>query len=87
MARRPGQLTEEDKIELQSQGVPPDCHDELAIIKARIELDKRHKIVGVKSGQSLSREEVIESTGHLLNITQNDGGMDIIIDLLKIRHL
>ena len=76
--RRPGQLTQEDKVKLQSQGLPPDsCHNELDIVKARYELDKRRKIIKVKSGRSLSREEVVENIAHLLNTTQNDGGKEI----------
>ena len=76
--RRPGQLTQEDKLKLHSQGLPPDsCHNELDITKARYELDKESKIIEVKSGQSLSREEVIENIAHLLNTTQNDGGKEI----------
>ena len=74
VARRPGQLTEEDKLKLQSQGVPPDCHDELDIVTERWKMDKRYKIIGVKSGQSLSRDSVIENIAYLLNSTQNDGG-------------
>ena len=74
MARRPGQLTEEDKLKLQTQGVPPDCpEDELSLLKARYELHKESNIVEIKSGQSLSREEVIESIGYVLNTTQNHG--------------
>ena len=75
--KRSGQLTQEDKLKLQSQGLPPDSyHNELDIIKARYELNKGYKIVEVKSGQSLSRE-VIENIAHLLNTTQNDGGKEI----------
>ena len=77
MARRPGQLTEKDKLKLQSQGVLPDCPDELAIATARWNLDKECKIVEVKSGKSLSREKVLESIGYLLLTTQNDGGKEI----------
>ena len=74
--RRPGQLTQEDKLKLQSQGLPPDsCHNELAITKARYELDKMCKIVEVKSGKSLS-QEVVENIAHVFNTTQNDGGKD-----------
>ena len=79
MARRPGQLTEEDRLNLQSQGLPPDCHDELAIIKARYELALGCKIIEVKSGQSLSQEVIVESIANLLNTTQNDGGKDISV--------
>ena len=77
MARRRGQLTEEDKLKLQNQGLPPDYQDELAIVKARYEQAPGNKIVEVKSRQSLSREEIIESIDHHLHITQNDGGEDI----------
>ena len=73
--RRPGQLTQEDKLMLQNQGLPPDsCHNELDIIKARQELDKRLKIVGVKSGKSLSQEATMKSIAYLLTTTKNDGG-------------
>ena len=74
MARRPGQLTEEDKLKLHRQKVHPDCQDELDIIRAKFELYKGNKIVEIKSGQSMSREEIIENITHLLNTTQNDGG-------------
>ena len=73
MARRPGQLTEEDKLKLQSQGVPPDCHDELDIIRARYVLDKQYRIVGVNTGQ-LSRDRIIRSMELLFRTNQNGGG-------------
>ena len=76
MARRPGQLTKEDKLKLQNQGLPPDCHNELDITKARYELDKGCNIVETKSGKSLSQDEIIQNIGYLLNTTQNDGGKD-----------
>ena len=71
VARRPGQLTWEDKIKLLSQP------SELDIVRARYVLDKRQKLVDVKSGHKLSRDEVIEDIAHLLNTTQNDGGKGI----------
>ena len=74
VARRPGQLTEEDKQKLLRQGVSPEGQDDIAVVKARCELDdKRLSIVGVKSGQ-LSREKVMESIRHLLTTTKNGGG-------------
>ena len=74
VARRAGQLTEEDKLKLQIQGLPPDCQEELDIVKARYQLDKECIIFKVKLGQSLFREEIIKNIAHLLNTTQNDGG-------------
>ena len=74
VARRPGQLTEEDKQTLLSQGVSPEGQDEQAVVRARCEVDKRYRVVEVKSGQ-LSQEEVMESIRQLFTTTKNDGGM------------
>ena len=79
VARRPGQLTEEDKLKLQSQELPFESQNEQDIIKARYELDKECNVIEVRSGESLSREEVMENIAHLLNTTQNDGGKDIAL--------
>jgi hypothetical protein len=78
VARRPGQLTEEDKLKLLRQGVLPEAHNELDIIKARYRLDKRCSIVEVKSGRSISYKEVLRSIEHVLNTTENDGGKFLI---------
>ena len=75
VARRPGQLTEEDKQKLLSQGVTSDCQSEMDIVRARYRLDKRCEVVGVVSGHSLTREEVSRRITHFLNTTKNDGGM------------
>jgi hypothetical protein len=77
VARRPGQLTKEDKLKLLSQGGLPDCQDEVTIVRARHELDKNQKIVEVKSRQSLTRKEVMKSIAHLLFTTKNDGGKNV----------
>ena len=77
VARRPGQLTEEDKLKLLRQGVPLKSHSELDIVKTRYRLDKECTIVEVKSGESVSCEEAMSNIEHLLSTTQNDGGKDI----------
>ena len=74
VARRPGHLTEEDKLKLQRQGVTTDCQNELDIMKAKYELGKAYTVVEVKSGQSLLQKEVLDIIDHLLITTQNDGG-------------
>ena len=78
MARRPGQLTQEDELKLLNQGLPSDCQDELDIIKARYRLVKDCSIVEVKSGWSISCKEVLRSIEHIFNITKNDGGKFLI---------
>lgn len=74
VARRPGQLTEEDKQKLRSQGVIFESQSDLAIVKAKHQLDKRITIVDIKPGELQSREEVIKSVSLLLTSTKNDGG-------------
>ena len=74
VARRPGQLTEEDKLKLQSQGLSSDFHDELDIMKAKYDLGKAYTVVEVKSGQSLLRKEVLDNIDHLFITTRSDGG-------------
>ena len=71
--RRSGILTAEGKQTLQCQGVSPDCQDDVAIEAARYGLDKRRKIVAVKSGK-VAREEIMEYIRYLLTTTKNDGG-------------
>ena len=73
VARRPGRLTEKDKLKLQSQGLPPDCYNELAIILARCKLDRRLQVVRIKS-KTVSKLEAMEDILHLLMTTQNKGG-------------
>ena len=76
--KRPGQLTQEDKLKLQRQGVLSGSYDdELVIINSRYALDKECKIVQIKSGQGLSQEEVLENIHLLLTTTKNDGGKKI----------
>jgi hypothetical protein len=80
VARRPGQLTEEDQLKLLRQGVFPESDNELDnIIKARYRLAKSCSIVEVKSGQSISYKEVLGSIEHVLNTTENDGGKFLIM--------
>ena len=76
VARRPGQLTEEDKLKLVNQGVINESDHQLdtCIIKARYGLTKHCLIVEVKSGDSISYQDVLGSIEYLLNTTENDGG-------------
>ena len=75
VARRPGQLTEEGKLKLRSQGLPPNCQDELDIVKARCNLDKRLQIVGIIQSGKISRKDVLENILYILTTTPNNGGM------------
>lgn len=80
VARRTGQLTEEDKQKLLRQGVSADSQGEIGIVSARYKMDRTSKIVGIKSGQ-VSREEILKHIRHLLTTSQNDGGRTILRNL------
>ena len=72
--RRPAKLTEEDQQTLKSQGVPPDCKDEVAIVKASY---KRVKIFGVERSEPnklLSRELVKQRCTTILNDSKSNEG-------------
>ena len=90
MARRPGQLTQEDKLKLLNQGLPPEAQKELDIIKARYKKDKDCSIVEFKSGKSVSYKEVLGNIEHLLNTTKNDGDKfwypKFLITLLRVTY-
>ena len=81
MARRSGQLTEEDKQKLKSQGVTSDDLDEVSIIKGGYECDKRRTLFQVLKSEpekQLSQEQVVKSITKLFQSTKNDGGMQCI---------
>lgn len=71
--RQSFELTAEYTSALQNQGVPTDCRNELDIVKARFGLDKRYKVVAVKSGK-VFQGEIMDCIRHILATTKNDGG-------------
>ena len=76
--RREGSLTKEDRGKLQSENVPRELEDEVAIVRKRYELDKAKKVFNVlesKPGKLLSRSEAFGVVAALMNNTENDGGM------------
>ena len=75
--RRESCLTQEDKEKLQSENVPRELEDEVAIVRKRYELDKAKKVFNVlesKPGKLLSRGEAFGVVAALMNNTENDGG-------------
>ena len=84
VAKRPGQLTEKDKLKLLSQGVIPESDNELDIVKARYRFAKDYSIVEFKSGRSISYKEVLGSIEHVLSTTENDGGKFLTYSIFSI---
>jgi hypothetical protein len=78
--RRPAiELTEEVRGKLENQGIPRQHqHDELAIIRARYELDKNRVFHGVEmtqpGGERLTRERVLKQIAILMNNHDNSRG-------------
>ena len=70
-------ITEEDRLKLTNQGIPPDCSDDLSIVQARIGLDKTLELVRVeasKPGRDLTCGYVLEQIEELLKNSKKPGG-------------
>ena len=75
------ELTEGCRKMLESQGItrPEDQSDDLAIAKARYNLDKMYTITGVESGTSrgrLTREKVLQRIKTLMTTSSDKAGGD-----------
>ncbi len=77
-----GELTEEDRRKLDSQGVPPDCRDDVSIVRARISLDPNRLQLSreevSKTGRELSRGYVLRQLEEFLDSVETPGGNDYV---------
>ncbi len=72
-----GELTEEDRRKLDSQGVPPDCRDDVNIVRARISLDPEYQLSREEvstTGRELSRGYVLRQLEEFLNSVKKPAG-------------
>ncbi len=73
-----GELTEEDRRKLDSQGVPPDCRDDVSIVRARISLDPEYQLSREEvstTGRELSRGYVLRQLEEFLNSVKKPAGI------------
>ena len=73
-----GELSEEDRRKLDSQGVPRDCCDDLSIVRARIALDANHQLSKEEvstTGRELTRGYVLGQLEEFLNCVEKPGGI------------
>ena len=70
------EITEEDRRKLTNQGIPPECLDDLSIVRARISLDSSLELVKElsDSGKQLSRSYVLEQIQDFLKCSKKPGG-------------
>ena len=76
--RRPdAELTDEDKNQLERLNLPPECcKDEGSIMKARMDMDNWHTVVGVernKPGEPLSRKLILKKIEDVTKTTLKAG--------------
>jgi len=71
-------LSEEDRRKLVNQGIPPECSDDLSIIRARIGLDSKIELIKVLVSEELSRSYVIQQITDFLKSAKKSGGGEII---------
>ena len=71
------ELTEENRRKLTNQGIPEECCDDLSIVKARINLDKKCHLVGMEvsePGHDLSRSYILGRIEDLMKRSNKPGG-------------
>ena len=75
--RGPTKLSKEDLRKLDSQGIPPDCSDDVSITRARITLDPRTLLSREElntTGQELTRGYVFRQLEDFLNQLEKQSG-------------
>ncbi len=73
-----GELTEEDRRKLDSQGVPPDSRDDVSIVRARFNLDPDLELSREEvsmAGRELTRGYVIGQLEDFFNSVEKPGGI------------
>ena len=70
VARKDGELTQQDKQRLTSEGIPEGCwEDDAMIIKKRYLKDSKYKSVNVENCHQMKKQYVVEKITSLLNNT------------------
>ncbi len=85
-----GELSEEDRRKLDSQGVPPDCCDDVSIVRARITLDPHTWLSCEKistTGRVLTRGYVLRQLEEFLNSVERPGGEEARGDIEYVNKL
>ncbi len=73
-----GELTEEDRRKLDSQGVPPDCRDDVSIVRARITLSPTCQLSREEvsmAGRELTHGYVVGKLEEFFNNVEKPGGI------------
>ena len=85
-ARKNGELTQQDKERLISEGIPEDCwEDDAMIMKERYLKDSTHKSVNVEDCHQMKRQYVLEKiTSLLINSTMPGGEKKMVYDTIKV---
>ena len=76
------ETTEEDRRKLINQGIPPECSDDLSIIRARIGLDSSLDLVKelrAEPGKELSRSYILEQVEDFLKTCKKPGGEYVLL--------
>ena len=80
------EISEEDRRRLTNQGIPPECSDDLSIIRARIGLDSSLDLVKelrAEPGKELSRSYILEQIQDFLKSIKKPGGESVFTDMQK----
>ena len=73
--RKKGELTQEDKDRLTSEGIPSDCwEDDVKLVDARYRKDNTFKSVTIEDIPHMKKEHALNKIFTLLNNTTQPGG-------------
>ena len=73
--RKKGELTQEDKDRLTSEGVPSECcEDDVKLMEARCHQDNKFKSVTIEDIPYMKKEHALNKISTLLNNTTQPGG-------------
>ena len=82
LAKKHGELTQQDRERFSSEGIPEDCWEEDAMLmKARYLKDERYESVNVEDCHEIEKEYVLEMVTSLLKNTSMPGGKKNVYDI------
>ena len=76
------EITDEDRRRLTNQGIPPECSDDLSIVRARIGLDSSLDLVKElreEPGKELSRSYILEQVEDFFKSIKKPGGEFVLL--------
>ena len=80
VARKKGELTQEDRDRMDSEGIPLECwEDEALLVRARYDKDSRYKKITLIEGDLLETEDILDAIRTIFKQTSQPGGKEFTV--------